>query len=174
MNMKNIYQNNLDLVNKYNLTESVKLKNIFNSLTASIVDKNKNTLKETNLDKTFLISFLFFLFNSNPKLKAKLEKEKNSENDGLVPEVYVENKPQILKISQRLILENQNRIKIFSEKNSIIMLISLNHIIDQYDLSEYLPDHKFEDLYFKIKIKQFINPKIGFKNIYLFWLCQKN
>lgn len=173
MNIKNIYQNNLDLINKHNLTESVKLKDIFNSLSVSIVDKKKNTLKENNLDRVFLISFLFFLFNSNPKLKAKLEKEKNSENEALVSEIYTENKAVILKISGRLILENQNKIKFFSEKNIITILISLNHVIDQYDLGEYLPDYKFENLYFKIKIKQSNVLKINAENIYLFWLCQK-
>jgi len=173
MNIKNIYQNNLDLINKYNLTETVKLKDTFNSLTISIVDKKKNILKESNLDRIFLISFLFFLFNSNPKLKAKIEKEKNSENEALVSEVYIENKAQILKISHRLILENKNKIRLFSEKNNITMFISLNQIIEKYDLSDYLPDYKFENLYFKIKLKQLNNLKINLKNIYLFWLFSK-
>jgi hypothetical protein len=100
-------------------------------------------------------------------------KEKNFENEALIFEVYLENKVQILKISERFILENQNKIKLLFENNSVIMLISLNHMIDQYDLSEYLPDYKFENLYFKIKIKQSDDLKIDRTNIYLFWLCQK-
>jgi hypothetical protein len=172
--MQNLYQNKLDLLNKYNLRESSNLNTIYNSLTISIVDNKKNVIKENNLDKIFLTSFFLYIFNSNPKFEFKLEKEKNFETEALIPYIYVKNKAKIMKISTILILENKNKIKIFYDNSSITILIPLNQLIQQYELNEYLLDHKFDGLYLKAKIKHLTDLNINVKNLYPFWISQNN
>jgi hypothetical protein len=172
--MQTIYQNKLDLLNKYNLKESFNLSNVYNSLTISVVDSKSNLLKESNLDKIFLLSFFLYVFNSTPKFEYKLEKEKNSENEVLIPYVFVKNRAKILKISVPFILENKNKSNVFHSKNSSTILISLNQLIQQYELSEHLLDYKFDGLYLKLKIRYSKNLKINIKNLYPFWIFQNN
>lgn len=169
-----MYQNKLDLINKYNLKQSLDLNHFYKSLSISIVDAKKNVIKENSLDKLFLISFFLFIFNSNPKFEFKFEKGKNSENEVLIPGIYVKSRAKIIEISTTLIIENQNRIKVFYEGNFTTILIPINSLIQQYELNDYLLDYKFEGLYLKTTIKHSNKSKISTKNVYPFWIDQNN